>query len=86
MYQKAGRNRPKEQSNIIYSSTCKNSIKINRLGIRRTFHVFLFRKEKHVQKSREKNLKKIQEYQKHRKRQGKLNISDLERETCWYYT
>jgi hypothetical protein len=33
MYQKAGMNRPKEQSNIIYSSTFKNSIKINRLGI-----------------------------------------------------
>ena len=44
MYQKAGRNRPKEQSNIIYSSTCKNSIKINRLAIRRI--CFCFEKKK----------------------------------------
>ena len=43
MYQKAGRNRPKEQRNI-YSSTCKNCIKINRLGIRRTS--FCFEKKK----------------------------------------
>ena len=40
MYEKAGRNRPKEQSNIIYSSTCKNSIKINRLGTRRICFCF----------------------------------------------
>jgi hypothetical protein len=33
---------------------------------------------KSVQSSREKNLKKIQEYQIHTKRQQKLNISDLE--------
>ena len=44
MYQKAGRNRPKEQSNIIYSSTCKNSIKINRLAVRRI--CFCFEKKK----------------------------------------
>jgi hypothetical protein len=44
MYQKAGRDRPKEQSNIIYSYTCKNRIKINRLGIRRI--CFCFEKKK----------------------------------------
>ena len=44
MYQKPGRNRLQEQSNIIYSCTCKNSIKINRLGIRRI--CFCFEKKK----------------------------------------
>jgi hypothetical protein len=34
IFQKARRNRPKEQNNFTYSSTCQNS-KINRLGIRR---------------------------------------------------
>ena len=38
--------------------------------------MFLFRKDKGVQNSREK-LEKIQECQKHSKRQQKLNISDL---------
>ena len=75
MYQKAGRNRPKEQSNIIYSSTCKNTITINRLGFRRI--CFCFENIKAC-KIIEKNLKKMQEYQKHRKRQQNLNISDLE--------
>jgi hypothetical protein len=49
MYQKAGRNRPKEQSDIIYSSTCKNSI--NRLSISRI--CFCFEKKKSVQNSLE---------------------------------
>ena len=62
MYQNAGRNRPKEQSNIIYSSTCKNSIKINRLGIRR---ICLCLEKKKACKIVVKNMKKIQEYQKH---------------------
>jgi hypothetical protein len=73
MYQKAGWNRPKEQRNIIYSSMCKNSIKFNRLAWHSS-NLFLFQKEKSVKAY----LKKIQEYQKHRKRQQKLNISDLE--------
>jgi hypothetical protein len=54
--QKARRNRPKEQSNIIYSSTCKNSIKINLLGIRRI--CLCFEKKKSVQNSREKTWKR----------------------------
>jgi hypothetical protein len=71
MYQKAGRDRPKELSNIIYSSTCKNCIKINRLGICRIYFCFEKKKER-----KRKSLNKIQKYQKHRKRQ--MNISDLE--------
>ena len=75
MCQKEGRNRPKEQSNTIYNSTCKSSIKINRLGIRRICR-FVSKRKKRAKQSR-KNLEKIQEYHKHRKRQQKLNISDL---------
>jgi hypothetical protein len=59
--QKAGRNRPKEQ---------KNSIKINRIGIRRICFCFEFKtnsKRKKACKIVEKKLEKIQEYQKHRK-------------------
>ena len=56
IYQKARRNRPKEQNNIICSSMSKNSIKINRLGIRRICLCFEKKKAcKIVEKKLEKD-------------------------------
>jgi hypothetical protein len=75
VYQKARRNRPKEQGNFLYSYTYK----INRFGVRRIcccLDMFWVKAYKIV---KGKKLEKMQlEDQMHTKREQKLNISDLE--------
>ena len=47
--QKAGRNRPKEQSNITHSSTCKNNIKSSsckNIGLAFVEFVFVSKRKK----------------------------------------
>ena len=66
MYQKARRNRPKDKA-LFYSSTCK----INGLGIRQICCCLDKFWVKACKIAEKKNLKKIQEYQIHTKRQQK---------------